>query len=160
MPITVIGRPPPPGVHPPVPALVARATPTSGSSLGRGALVVAAIVFLVFGLGSPKTCSAIVLPGETDSALAAVRKCPRAMELLGADPAPSLVGCTTGESQSGCDSGSGSWSMSVTRERARGTLEIGASKHRTRGWVADSVTLEVGDTRVDVIACKPLPPLD
>jgi hypothetical protein len=115
-------------------------------------------VFLAFGVGSPKTCATLMLSDETDSALAAVRRCPRAMALLGAEPTPSWVGCANGQSQSGCDSGQGHWSMPVSGSRARGTLQIGATKHRTRGWTADSVTLEVDETRVDVVTCKDLPP--
>jgi hypothetical protein len=122
-----------------------------------GGVVVATAILLVFGVASPRTCSALFLSGETATALDAVRKCPRAIALLGADPQPSWIGCASGESESGCDSGSGEWSLPVSGARARGSLEISTTKHRSRGWVADGVTLEVGDVRVDVIACKDVP---
>jgi hypothetical protein len=115
-------------------------------------------IALMFVFVSPKTCATIMISGETESAMAAVRKCPRAMELLGSDPSPSWVGCANGQSESGCDSGQGSWSMPVSGSKARGSLQIGATKHKKSGWRADSVLLEVGDVRVDVMQCKDVPP--
>ena len=117
---------------------------------------VLAATLVLFLFSSPKTCATIALSGETSTALDAVRKCPRAMELLGSDVAPAWVGCATGQSKSGCDTGSGHWRMPVTGSRASGTLQISASKHKS-GWKASNVYLEVGDSRVDVMACTDVP---
>jgi hypothetical protein len=122
---------------------------TTAYGVAFGALV-------VFGMGCPKACVPLLISGETKSALDAVRKCPRAMSLLGADPAPSWVGCTQGEGQSGCDSGSGEWSVAVAGARARGTLEMHVLKEPGQPWVPNKLTLEIGKVSVDVLACKDL----
>lgn len=127
-----------------------------GAGCGISSLVFACLIAFLF--SSPKSCAMLVLSDETASALAAVRKCPRAMELLGNDPSPSWYGCSNGQSKSGCDSGSGHWSIPVSGSRARGTLDILATKHRKSGWRAEQVTLEIGDTRVDVMQCQDIAP--
>ena len=107
---------------------------------------------------SPKTCTAIGLSDETRSALDVVHRCPRAMALIGDDPEPSWVGCMNGESKSGCNSGSGSWSLPVSGSRSRGTLELSYTQRANQPLRFGSLTLDVGDRRVDVLQCKELPP--
>jgi hypothetical protein len=135
-----------------VPTLAGPAKSKSGVGCVPPVMVGALVLFL---LVSPKTCATFLLSEETGSAMDAVRKCPRATELLGNDVSPAWVGCATGQSKSGCDSGSGNWRMPVSGSRASGTLQIHASKNK-KGWRATSVFLEVGETRIDVMQCKDL----
>ena len=155
MPMPEPQRAPPIAVQMPHIANARRRDAPSGS--GRSLLPYLFLFGLVmFILVSPKTCGTFLLSGETSTALEAVRKCPRATELLGNDVSPAWVGCATGQSKSGCDSGSGHWRMPVTGSRGSGTLQISASKHKS-GWKATAVYLEVGDTRIDVMACTTMP---
>jgi hypothetical protein len=140
-------QPSPAPVHVRTPPPKAR---SSSVSLGFGSLLGLLVLFLCI---SPKTCGSTILSDESSATVAALEKCPRAKQLLGEGIAVSWVGCATGESKSGCDTGSGSWSIPVSGSKARGSANISVSKHK-KGWRLDACTLEVGDVRVDVVACQ------
>jgi hypothetical protein len=99
----------------------------------------------------PKACL-FRLGGDQRAAINALRECPRARALLGDDPGPAWVGCMTGKSKSGCDTGTSRWQLPVSGDKGRGTYSFYATM--TGGeWKLSAGTLEVGDETLDIAAC-------
>lgn len=117
----------------------AEATPaakTQGSAGGCWVLFVG-LFLLVLVFGGSVTCGlqgCLRTDSQAEVALDALRKCPRARELLGEDIGWSAVGCTNYKSKSGGDplnggcSGHAGWTAPVSGSKGRGSYVFSSSK--------------------------------
>jgi len=118
-----------------------------------GVPVIVLIVLAVFA-ATPflATCG-----GHDEVLTAAVRRCPRAVELLGDDAHPARLGMACGSTKISGDSGSASWRMPFTGSRGRGTISSVAYK-RDGDWQLDGAVLEIGAEKIDILACAGVTP--
>lgn len=139
-------RPPPPA-----PRRRRPRTPGSGSrkaAIGVPLFVVGLALFIAF--GSPLCARACATAdGEADEAMAALRACAAAREVLGDDIGWSPVGCANCSSKSGGDPtttgchSSTRYSLPVSGTKSRGTYSFGSStragnRQRSMGVVSTS----------------------
>ena len=86
----------------------------------------------------PKMCA--TLDESHRVAMEELKGCARAREVLGEDLDAAWVGTSSGESSSGVNSGSASWSLTVSGSRGRGDYSFSAQKD-VNGWHVTSATL-------------------
>src|SRR5678816_1081143 len=90
--------------------------------------------------------------GHDEAVTAMVRKCPRAIALLGDDAHPARLGLACGSTETSGDSGHASWNLPYTGSRGRGTVSFTAMKSDDR-WQVLRAALEVDDETIDLVAC-------
>jgi len=90
--------------------------------------------------------------GHDEVLTAAVRRCPRAIELLGDDAHPARLGMACGSTKTSGDSGTASWRMPYTGSRGRGTISF-ASYKNGGDWQIDRASLEIDGEEIDILAC-------
>jgi hypothetical protein len=141
---------PPPGLEPP-----------PGTRSRRGLLGIPfGVAFIAAGVVfGPAACGrgcAAMSPEETEPAMAALRKCPAAQELLGDGIDWAWVGCANYESESGGDPTSGgchgnaSWQMPVRGSKARGSYEFSSSQLPGKDWAFTGGRLLAGGAIVTI----------
>lgn len=91
--------------------------------------------------------------GHDEAVTAAIRACPRAVELLGEDPGPSRIGLACGSTETSGGFGTASWNLPYSGSRQRGTVSFNAEK-RGGDWKVLGATLEVDGEELDVLACS------
>ncbi len=152
------GAPPPaanpyanvPAVRPPTPM----AMPGTSKKPFVGALfgILLPLIIVMFAM-SPKACKYTLLNEETAAVIKALEDCPKTKKALGSDIDVPFVGCTTGKSKSGGDSGSGFWSMPIQGSNASGNVQMSLSK-RDGTWKLNSAVLTVGSDKYEAVTCK------
>lgn len=90
--------------------------------------------------------------GHDEAVTAVVRKCPRAIALLGDDAHPARLGLACGSTETSGDSGNASWNLPYTGSRGRGTVSFTAIKSDD-AWQVLRAVLEVDDETIDLVAC-------
>jgi hypothetical protein len=136
------------GAHGPPNAIAAR--PIQRPSFAKRYLGLVLLTPLLLFV-SPRGCATFFDDGLRD-AIAKVASCERARAYLGDDIHPAWVGCTTGSSSSGCDSGSAHWSTRISGSNGSGSLDWSASKE-ARGWTTVGAHLSIGGQEIDIIEC-------
>lgn len=108
------------------------------------------VILLVVFAASPwlATCG-----GHDEVVTAAVLKCPRAVELLGADAHPVRLGIACGSTKSSGNSGVARWGLPYTGSRGRGTVSFDAEKWGD-DWQLHRAELEVDGESIDILACS------
>lgn len=111
-----------------------------------GAVLV--VLAVLCGLPFCATCG-----GHDEAVTAAIRACPRAVELLGEDPGPSRIGLACGSTETSGGFGTASWNLPYSGSRQRGTVSFNAEK-RGGDWKVLGAMLQVGGEEIDVLACS------
>lgn len=95
--------------------------------------------------------------GHDEAVTAAIRTCPRALELLGDDAHPARLGMACGSTHTSSDYGDARWALPYTGSRGRGTVKFVAEKY-AGAWRVHQAVLEIGSESIDIVACSGVAP--